>query len=132
MLHNHPTRTLLVALAAFLLLAVIVYLLAMNYVSLYRTAAPATTTNEPTPQDYVSAQKGFQYLVSYTDGGFVPATLSVNKGETVRFTNNSGGILQLSLTGTAPLSQGQYFEYTFTTSGTVSDGGRNMVQVTVN
>lgn len=37
----------------------------------------------------LAASDGFQYLVSYTDGGFEPPTLSVKRGETVRFTNNS-------------------------------------------
>jgi plastocyanin len=32
---------------------------------------------------------GFQHLVSYTDDGFVPQTLDVKEGETVRFTNNA-------------------------------------------
>ena len=81
-------------------------------------------TPAPTPQDYVAAQKGFQYLVSYTDQGFAPPTLSVKKGETVRFTNNSDAPLQLSLTGTSLLAHSEYLEYTFTESGAFnySDG----------
>jgi plastocyanin len=89
----------------------------------FPASAPA-----PTPQDYVTAQKGFQYLVSYTDNGFAPKTLSVKKGETVRFTNNASSTLQLSLTGVSPqtLTRRQYFEYTFAITGTAtySDGTR--------
>ena len=143
-MHAHPTRRLLTILALLLAAAAVAYVLGMNLVAMRLSAQPNSEANlpaetalskdipAPQAQDYVPAQKGFQYLVSYTERGFTPATLSVNKGETVRFTNNSGGVLQLSLTDTAPLSQGQYFEYTFTTSGTVSDGGGNMVQVAVN
>lgn len=48
---------------------------------------------------------GFQHLVSYTDGGFVPQMLDVKKGETVRFTNNASGDLWVaaSQTGDNPL-----------------------------
>ena len=84
----------------------------------------------PTPKDYVTAQHGFQYLVSYTDSGFVPSTISVNKGETIRFTNNASGTLRISLAGS--LARGAYLEYTFTKSGTVSDRGTNRVQIIVN
>jgi plastocyanin len=37
----------------------------------------------------LKASKGFQVLVMYTDDGFVPATSTIKKGQTIRFTNNS-------------------------------------------
>jgi len=40
-------------------------------------------------KDKLAASSGFQHLVSYTDTGFEPDTLTVEDGETVRFTNNS-------------------------------------------
>ncbi|OGG56009.1 hypothetical protein A2680_00545 [Candidatus Kaiserbacteria bacterium RIFCSPHIGHO2_01_FULL_55_37] len=89
----------------------------------------------PKPEDYVSAQKGFQYLVSYTASGFAPNALSVKKGETVRFTNNTSAPLQLTLAGTEPpiLDRGEYFEYTFATSGSFDySDGNNAGTVTVN
>lgn len=43
----------------------------------------------PLMQEVLANSNGFQYLVSYTDSGFEPATLAVQAGETVRFTNNS-------------------------------------------
>lgn len=141
MLHDHPTRTLLTALFALLVIGALTYILGMNFVALYHPAAPASATDAtglsnngpaPTPKDYVAAQKGFQYIVSYTDTGFVPRTLAVKKGETVRFTNNSGAVLNLSLAGAAALVHGAYFEYTFTQSAIVNDGSANRVQVTVN
>ena len=101
------------------------------------TPAPAGFPAEappPQPQDYVAAQKGFQYLVSYTATGFAPAALDADVGETVRFTNNSDGTLRLSLSGeqTASLERAAYFEYTFYKAGTfVFSDGTNTSVVTV-
>src|SRR3989344_1164927 len=130
MFHEHPTRTLLILLAGLLAAAALTYLFGINYVSLQQpTPIPAVFPADaptPRPQDYVAAQKGFQYLVSYINSGFTPTTLVVNKGETVRFTNNTSAPLQLTLAGAQPpvLDRGEYFEYTFTGSGTFnySDG----------
>ncbi len=132
-MHAHPTRTLLILLAALLIIASIVFALRLSFPAPAQTVeqVPSTTiaafpADAPAPKavDYVAAQHGFQYLVSYTDKGFTPKTLSVKKGETVRFTNNSGSTLQLSLSGATPLAHGQYFEYTFASSGAsiYSDG----------
>ncbi|MAZ67156.1 hypothetical protein CL652_00035 [bacterium] len=38
----------------------------------------------------------FHALVEYTDGGFSPASVTINKGETVRFVNNSSQPLWVS------------------------------------
>lgn len=138
-MHTHPTRTLLILLAALLVVAAVAFALRWSFPAPAQVAEAPTyagfppTAPAPTPQDYVTAQKGFQYLVSYGSNGFAPKTLSVNKGETVRFTNNSTAPLQLSLTGAPPLTHGAYFEYTFTTAGTftVTDGATHTIQVTV-
>lgn len=42
---------------------------------------------------------GFQHLVSYTDGGFEPAHLTMKRGEVVRFTNNSSSDLWIGPDG---------------------------------
>jgi plastocyanin len=42
---------------------------------------------------------GFQHLVSYTDGGFEPAHLTMKRGEVVRFTNNSSNDLWIAADG---------------------------------
>ncbi len=47
---------------------------------------PAMT---PHMENVLKESTGFQHLVSYTDRGFVPDTLNIKNGETVRFTNNS-------------------------------------------
>ena len=136
----HPTRTLLILLAVVLVIVGFVYAITVLMQGPQRpTVAPLASvsfpagTPAPTAADYVAAQKGFQYLVSYTSTGFAPTTLSVKKGETIRFTNNSNSTLRLSLPGAAPLAHGAYFEYTFDKADTltVADGGANTIQVTV-
>ena len=138
MFHAHPTRTLLILLAILLAVVAFAYALRLRFPSSRQVEQTSSIQNAfpanapaPRPEDYIAAQKGFQYLVSYTDQGFAPPTLSVKKGETVRFTNNSNNTLQLSLIGANPLTRGQYFEYTFTTSAAVSDSATNAIQVTV-
>jgi plastocyanin len=81
----------------------------------------------PTPQDTVAAQHGFQYLVTWDGNAFAPASLSVRKGQTVRFTNTASSPLPLTLSaqqGQQLLDHGQYLEYTFSKTGsfTFSDG----------
>ena len=114
-----------------LLAAVVFVAFVTGWSYIYFPISPALTVQKfapafpkdapaPTPADYISAQHGFQYLVSYTEDGFAPTSLSVANGETVRFTNNSSTALQLSFAGarSAPLIHGAYFEYTFTEAGT--------------
>jgi plastocyanin len=92
----------------------------------------------PTAADMIDAQPttGFQYLVSYTDSGFAPTTLQVHSGDTVRFTNNSHAKLWVAATGDqlypavqngcgssaldscGPLNPGEYWQFTFTKTGT--------------
>ena len=96
----------------------------------------------PPPTADIQAQlaksHGFNALVSYTDSGFEPATLTLQKGQTVRFTNNSSHDLwvgELTKTNTADnpnisncgetpfnsckvLKPGEFWEYTFYTTGT--------------
>lgn len=136
---THPTRRYLLWLGL-----LVVALLVSGFVfnrNLFRQPAPVVVQQPtefyippPKPEDYVSAQKGFQYLVSYTVNGFAPAAFSVKKGETVRFTNNTSAPLQLTLTGAEPpiLDRGEYFEYTFATSGDFDySDGTNTGTVTV-
>src|SRR6185312_8803915 len=49
----------------------------------------------PTPSDEINAPDShpFQHLVSYTNTGFAPSSLTITVGDTVRFTNNSTGEL---------------------------------------
>ena len=116
-----------------LALASIAYALQVTFQSV---SSPQTVVAEipfPTAADYTTQQKGFQYLVSYGDDGFIPATLTVNKGETVRFTNNSSNPLRVvaesgssfpgvSDCGTSifdscrALPGGEYWELTFSQS----------------
>jgi plastocyanin len=134
----------LFALGAIIVLILGIYVLG-NATSL-RTTTPTTPTTgmhtePPTPETmaYLAASKGFQYLISYTGRGFEPATLTIKKGETIRFTNNSAGGLWVAATGTSGkiypsgtgnecgqsafdsckvMKSGEFWEFTFTTVGT--------------
>ena len=138
----HPTHRYLLWLGFLAAVVFVALIMGWSYVSFFTPQLASPTVAEfpqdapaPTPQDYVQAQKGFQYLVSYTEQGFAPAALSVKQGETVRFTNNSSTSLELSLDGatSAPLIHGTYFEYTFTKTGTFTySDGTNKGTVTVN
>lgn len=115
-----------------LLLAIVVFLCAFSFAYLHagirtvqapiRTDIPAGFPQDapaPTPADAVDAQHGFQYLVSYTGSAFMPVDLTVNQGETVRFTNNGDTAIQLSVDGaeSPPLAHGEYWEHAFSESG---------------
>lgn len=104
--------------------------------------ASATDTSAPiSPPSlevmaYLAQSKGFQYLVSYTERGFEPATLAIQKGETVRFTNNSNEGMWVAATGDKlypsvvngcgssaldtckALQSGEFWEFTFGVAGT--------------
>ena len=134
----HPTRRYLLWLGLLVVALVVSGLLFSR--NLFLQPAPVTGqpaelyVPPPKPTDYVSAQKGFQYLVSYTVNGFAPATFSVKKGETVRFTNNTSAPRQLTLAGAQPpiLDRGEYFEYTLDKVGTFTySDGTNTGSVTV-
>lgn len=88
-------------------------------------------------QAKLEMSSGFQHLVSYTNGGFEPAELTVKRGETVRFTNNSSSDLWIAADGTSvqiyprsksncsssdldscnPFSPQDFWEFTFDLAG---------------
>lgn len=76
----------------------------------------------PTPAQTTKAlanTTGFQALVSYTDRGFEPRIARIKAGETVRFTNNSSGNLQLYISGSteSALAPQEFREVAFDTKG---------------
>lgn len=105
--------------------------------SLNTTEVPPLT---PTMKAVLEKSKGFQALVSYTDRGFEPADVTLQKGEAVRFTNNSQGDLWVAATGTSgsvypssgnecgqsafdsclSLKPNEFWEFTFDVAGTWS------------
>lgn len=129
--HPHSTHRYALWLGFLILLIGFLY---AGFVMLGGTAAPPTTTVQispisaafpktappPTANNFVSFQHGFQYLVSYTGSGFMPPALSAKTGETVRFTNNSAGQVQISLANAMSpmLARGQYWEYTLPATST--------------
>ena len=77
----------------------------------------------PRTADAVSAQKGFNALVSFTDNGFEPSTITIEKGETIRFSNNASTDLKLTssdntfFVGAGSIASRNYVEITFSQSG---------------
>lgn len=66
-----------------------------------------TGTAEPPPFTDATRQKlekshGFQALVSYTDTGFEPLKVTIKKGNTVRFSDNSSRDLWVAAQGDLP------------------------------
>ena len=83
------------------------------------TPVKKATSTIPVPKTTsVIMLKDGSYLVSYTDRGFVPATLEIKTGKSVHFVNNSNKAM--SLTTTEPDSQ-IYGE--FNQGKTVGKGG---------
>ena len=99
-------------------LAILLLLVAVVYVVTGRNASDSSqeetvplaeqirTGSAPIPAYTSSTQvklennKGFQALVSYAAGGFEPAKLTIKKGDTVRFTNNSSNNVWIAANGT--------------------------------
>lgn len=130
-------------------IAVIVGLLGLSfYLAQKPSDIPGSETEDNTPipqpayteavQAQLAASNGFQALVSYTNGGFEPAKLSIDKGDTIRFTNNThkdlwvaagGGPLYPSLPdscGSSALDSchmlrpGEFWEFMFDVAGSWS------------
>ena len=88
----------------------------------------------PTAQDTTSVQAPFQYVVSYTDGGFRPTSMTVNKGETIRFSNLTATAVQFAAGSaqSSPVASNGYWQYTFSQSGTTDvTAGSSSITVTV-
>ncbi|MBI5458076.1 hypothetical protein HY971_05130 [Candidatus Kaiserbacteria bacterium] len=93
---------------------------------------PAFSTST---RERLAGSHGFQALVSYTDNGFEPAKLTVKKGETIRFTNNSSRDIWVAASGNplypsvengcgssafdscAPFAPMDFWEFTFEQKG---------------
>lgn len=61
-------------------------------------ATPIPEFTEATKKK-LEASLGFDSLISYTDAGFEPAAVSIQRGDTLRFTNNSSGDLWIAADG---------------------------------
>lgn len=83
------------------------------------TPVPKTTSTISAPKTTsVTILKDGSYLVSYTDRGFVPATLEIKAGKSVHFVNNSNKAMSLTTTSTESNVYGE-----FNQSKTVGKGG---------
>jgi plastocyanin len=118
-----------------------------------RSGEQAATTPPPLSAEVIAMlakSKGFQALVSYTERGFEPAVITLQKGDTVRFTNNSSRGLWVAATGVGGavypgtseecgqssfdtcklLQPGEFWEFTFDTTGTWSYQNNSDVRYT--
>ena len=66
-------------------------------------ALPPPPTREMTTKALANTT-GYQALITYTDRGFEPKSATIKAGQTVRFTNNSSGALQLSVLGSTEVA----------------------------
>ena len=99
--------------------------------------APIPAAPTEREKQILASSSGFQYLISFTGDHFEPATTTIHRGETVRFTNNSSAPLWLTADArqgaTYPSSGGcgvsaldscgaiqpqEFWEFTFSESGT--------------
>lgn len=103
--------------------------------------AKKTTTTDTVVKTPVSTQatilKDGSYLVSYTSTGFSPRTLTIKKGKSVHFVNNSNKAMSLATTDTTnsqiysefnqgkTVGRGGSYDFTFLTAGTWGYMNRN-------
>lgn len=117
---EHPTHRYVLWLGLLLLLVAGIYFIGMR---MYTPAPAQEYTDpiqmvipyapEPTANDLVTAQQGFQYVISYTGTSFVPKKLSIRQGETIRFVNNSGQNVEIAYAYTTSpvIPSREYWEY---------------------
>src|SRR5690349_717233 len=78
------TRTAWIAIIVIIVLALAWYLFAPE-----PAAAPVETTQETATTTPTPIENQYDTLVTFTDSGFSPASITVQTGETVRFLNQS-------------------------------------------
>jgi plastocyanin len=137
---RHTTGKYIIWLALLAVAALGIYL-ASSYWQVSPSQTVATDMVEPPPfteeiAAQLAASDGFEALVSYTDQGFEPESVTVEAGDTVRFTNNSSHdmwVAASSATGDlypAPgtcgqsafdvckaIGRGMFYEFTFEEAG---------------
>ena len=111
---------LIVALA--LVAGLALFITPSSFVQMAERVPPPAPTLTPERTTAALDASVFSALVSYTDQGFEPAQLTIAKGDTIRFVNNSTRTMTLSLENASHppaggLPPGEYWEYTFTQSG---------------
>lgn len=128
------------------LIALLIFLTMVGALASLAPSQPALPAVQPTEMPTITPEEEaqlaqnptFQELISYTDRGFEPSTLTAKAGDTVRFTNNSSHPLWVAASGLhlypgvqngcgssaldscGPLQPGHFWQFTFTASGTWS------------
>lgn len=87
----------------------------------FRERAERAPTPTPESARIAAAPQSFQYLVSFTPRGFEPRNLTVEKGGTVRFVNNTQNdlyfVADASLISPQTIGPRSYIEVTFDEAG---------------
>jgi plastocyanin len=107
---DNKTIAILWMVAAILFIATLIYFSPQGPTALFTTSVSDTaesiregTAPIPPFTDEIKARvensNGFSALVSYTQLGFEPREVNIKKGDTIRFTNNSGEDLWVAATG---------------------------------
>ncbi|MBI5400722.1 MAG: cupredoxin domain-containing protein [Candidatus Yonathbacteria bacterium] len=106
-------------------------------VSIAATKIPAMGTTKPATVSTPTIMKDGSYLVSYASTGFSPKTLTIKKGKSVHFVNNSNKAMSLTTTDTtnnqvytefnqgSTVGRGGSYDFTFLTAGTWGYMNRN-------
>ena len=118
----------LVALGVLATIAVLISMSAPSVNTNPSTSASAplgfpADTPAPKAADIVTAQKRFNALVSFTEKGFEPSTITIHAGQTIRFSNNAAADLRLASAGSdlflraSSVAPRNYVEITFGRNG---------------
>jgi plastocyanin len=133
-------RGLIAVLAVLIVLLLIISAFGHNISQVVRATGSGGSPQPPTPEEIKVASQPFALLVSYTDQGFGPPSATIQVGDTVRFINNSSSPLWIAaessptdpaypgtsycggsaLDTCTELNTGDFWEFTFTESGTWS------------
>ena len=95
---------LLVFLVAAMFVAYLVFVLLSAPAQIERSGGAGARDFVPGPPSaeivaQLEKSRGFEVLVSYTDGGFEPDEAVIERGQSIRFTNNSSGVLWVAAAG---------------------------------
>lgn len=100
-------------------------------------SAPVAAAPKPVPVSSPTILKDGSYLVSYISTGFSPKTITIKKGKSIHFVNNSNKAMSLATTDTTnsqifsefnqgkTVGRGGSYDFTFLTAGTWGYMNRN-------
>lgn len=101
------------------------------------TKSAVTSTTKTTTTLPAMTKEGY-YLISYTDKGFVPKTLEIKAGKSVRFVNNASKAMRIfaddktsslynEMNQSKTVGRGGIYDFTFVSAGTWAYHNENNV-----